>query len=77
VHVAATTDDALQAARRAAADAHGWLLREHGAAGLDGFGVELPNGALMARIKAAFDPTGKLAPGRLPIPRPQPEREVS
>jgi hypothetical protein len=31
--------------------------------------------ALMARIKAAFDPEAKLAPGRLPIP--QPEREAS
>ncbi len=77
VHVAATTQDALQAARRTAAEADGWLLREQGAAGLDGFGVELPNAALMARIKAAFDPRGKLAPGRLPIPRPLPEREVS
>jgi glycolate oxidase FAD binding subunit len=77
VHVAATTEDGFAAARTAAAAADGWLLREAGAAGLDGFGVPLPNGALMARIKAAFDPTGKLAPGRLPIPQLQPEREAS
>ncbi len=77
VHVAATGEDSLRAARDAAAAADGWLLREHGAPGVDGFGVPLPNAALMARIKAAFDPTGKLAPGRLPIPQPQPGREVS
>ena len=35
--------------------------------GLDGFGCELPNSALMVRIKLAFDPAGKLAPGRLPL----------
>jgi hypothetical protein len=43
------------------------LLREAGAPGLDGFGRALPNAALTARVKEAFDPTGKLAPGRLPI----------
>jgi len=75
VHVAAPTEAALSAARVAAHDAQGWLLRTAGAAGLDGFGIELPNGALMARIKVAFDPEAKLAPGRLPIP--QPEHEAS
>jgi glycolate oxidase FAD binding subunit len=75
VHVAAPTEAALSAARAAAHAAQGWLLRTAGAASLDGFGIELPNGALMARIKAAFDPEAKLAPGRLPIP--QPEREAS
>jgi glycolate oxidase FAD binding subunit len=77
VHVAASTEEGLRVARSAAATADGWLLREAGAAGLPGFGVDLPNGALMARIKAAFDPTGKLAPGRLPLPHRQPEREAS
>ena len=77
VHVASASEDALRAARRTASEAGGWMLREAGAPGLDGLGVELPNAALMARIKAAFDPTGKLAPGRLPIPRLQPERAVS
>ncbi|HSO96611.1 MAG TPA: FAD-binding protein [Acidimicrobiia bacterium] len=75
VHVAAPTVAAVAAARAAAHAAGGWLLRTAGAPELDGFGVELPNGALMARIKAAFDPHGKLAPGRLPIPHP--EREAS
>jgi glycolate oxidase FAD binding subunit len=75
VHVAAPTEAAVRAARGAAHAAQGWLLRTVGAADLDGFGVDLPNGALMARIKTAFDPQAKLAPGRLPIP--QPEREAS
>lgn len=67
VHVAADSADALGAAR-AAAHAHGgWMLREAGGNGIDGFGRPLPNAALMQRIKHAFDPTGKLAPGRLPL----------
>jgi glycolate oxidase FAD binding subunit len=71
VHVAGDDGAALTAARRAAEAADGWLLREAGGAdpggsGLDGFGRALPHRALTARIKAAFDPTGKLAPGRLP-----------
>lgn len=66
VHVAADTEADLAAARAAAHDAGGWLLREEGAAGLDPLGVPLPNAALHARIKAAFDPAGKLNPGRLP-----------
>jgi glycolate oxidase FAD binding subunit len=71
VHVAGDDRAALTAARRAAEAAEGWLLRESGGpdpdgGGLDGFGRALPHRALMARIKAAFDPTGKLAPGRLP-----------
>jgi FAD/FMN-containing dehydrogenase len=33
----------------------------------DGFGRPLPNVDVMRRIKDAFDPTGKLAPGRLPL----------
>jgi glycolate oxidase FAD binding subunit len=67
VHVAAGDADALAGARAAAHDAGGWLLREAGAPGLDGFGVPLPNLGIMRRLKAAFDPDGKLAPGRLPL----------
>jgi glycolate oxidase FAD binding subunit len=72
VHVAADTEGALAAARSSAARLDGWLLRELGAPGLDGFGRALPNRNLMARVRAAFDPDGKLAPGRLPLPDPQP-----
>jgi len=70
VHVAAEDEAALAAARRCAAGAGGWLLREAGAPGLDPFGLPFPNGALLTRIKRAFDPTGKLGPGRLPIAGP-------
>ena len=67
IHVATDTATALRRARDTA-DAHGgWLFREAGGDGMDPFGRELPNRALMARIKVAFDPTGKLAPGRLPL----------
>jgi glycolate oxidase FAD binding subunit len=66
VHVASDTEGGLAAAR-VAAEAHGgWLLREAGAPGLDGFGAALPNARLQERIRAAFDPTGKFSPGRLP-----------
>jgi glycolate oxidase FAD binding subunit len=67
IHVA--TDDAAALARaRDVAHAHGgWMLREAGGAGLDGFGCPLPNATVMRRIKDAFDPGGKLAPGRLPL----------
>ena len=34
--------------------------------GVDGYGDPLPNIAILKRICAAFDPTGKLSPGRLP-----------
>jgi glycolate oxidase FAD binding subunit len=67
IHVACDEPDRLLAARAAALGAGGWLLREAGAPEVDGFGGPLPNSALMARIKEAFDPTGKLAPGRLPL----------
>jgi glycolate oxidase FAD binding subunit len=70
VHVAADREETLAAAR-AAAHAHGgWLLREAGATGLDGFGRPLPNRALMARIAEAFDPEHKFARGRLPLEVP-------
>lgn len=78
VHVAADSEAALGAARLHAERCGGWLLREAGAPGLDGFGIDLPNRVLLARVKAAFDPTGKLAPGRLPLqgPRPQVDGEA-
>jgi glycolate oxidase FAD binding subunit len=66
VHVACDTEAGLAAARSVAHDHGGWLLREAGAPGIDGFGVELPNRALQARIRVAFDPSGKFSPGRLP-----------
>jgi FAD/FMN-containing dehydrogenase len=65
VHVAAESTAPLERARAAAHDAGGWLLREAG--DLDGFGRPLPNLAIMQRVKAAFDPTGKMSPGRLPL----------
>jgi len=65
VHVASVDADAVAAARRAAHAAGGWMLREAGGGGLDGFGRDLPGRPVMARVKAAFDPTGKLSPGRL------------
>jgi glycolate oxidase FAD binding subunit len=70
VHVAGDEVAQLAAARSAAVAAGGWMLREAGAPELDGYGTGLPNASLMARVKSAFDPTGKLAPGRLPFPTP-------
>ena len=70
VHVASDDPARLADARAAAVAEGGWMLREAGAPDLDGFGGPLPNGALMARVKVAFDPTGKLSPGRLPFPVP-------
>lgn len=67
LHVACDEESTLADARQAVTQHGGWLLREEGAPGLDGFGVELPNAALMARVKTAFDPTNKLAAGRLPL----------
>ncbi|MGQ0804819.1 MAG: FAD-binding oxidoreductase [Actinomycetota bacterium] len=66
VHVAADSGAPIARARAAAEAQGGWLLREQGD-GIDGFGAGVPNQQLMARIKAAFDPTGKLSPGRLPL----------
>jgi glycolate oxidase FAD binding subunit len=70
VHVAAATAEALGAARAAVEAESGWMLREAGAPNLDPFGARpLPNLDLMTRIKDAFDPAGKLNPGRLPYAR--------
>lgn len=67
VHVAADAAEDLARAREVANAHGGWMLREAGGAGMDGFGRALPNITLMRRIKIAFDPTGKLSPGRLPL----------
>lgn len=75
VHVAAAHPDALAAARTVAHDQGGWLLREAGAPDLDPFGVDPPALALQRRLRAALDPTGKLAPGR--VPATEPARETA
>lgn len=68
VHVATDNPATLAAARVAAHAEGGWLLREAGGGeGFDGFGRELPDRAIARRLKDAFDPTGKLSPGRLPV----------
>jgi hypothetical protein len=67
VHVAADDETTLGRVRSAAEHAGGWMLREAGAPGLDGFGVGLANARLNARVGTAFDPTGKCSPGRLPL----------
>ena len=80
VHVAADDETSLSTARAVAASFGGWLLREAGAPGLDGFGVESPNRALLTRVRDAFDPTGKLGRGRFATlldPQPAVQVEVS
>jgi len=68
VHVAGDHAEALIAARSAAHAGGGWLLREAGGGdGFDGFGEPVPDQAIARRLKDAFDPTGKLSPGRIPI----------
>ena len=75
IHVAADSEALLAAARFAAIASGGWLLREAGAPGLDGFGIDLPNQRLMERVRAAFDPLEKMSPGRvLPL---HPDRVVN
>lgn len=77
VHVAGDTPETLTAAREAAAEHGGWLLREAGAPALDPFGIPLPNFGLQQRVKAAFDPHGKMSPGRIPAIDPDPAREIA
>ena len=68
VHVATDRAESLHATRAAAHAAGGWLLREAGGGeNFDGFGRDLPDHAIARRLKDAFDPTGKLSPGRLPL----------
>ena len=67
VHVACDHEHELAAARTVATDHGGWMLREAGAPSLDGYGLELPNRDLMARVKRAFDPDDRFAPGRMPL----------
>jgi glycolate oxidase FAD binding subunit len=69
VHVATSSEAGLASARAAAVVEGGWLLRESGAPGLSGFGVALPTPHVQARLKAAFDPDGRLNPGRIPYAR--------
>jgi glycolate oxidase FAD binding subunit len=66
VHVAAEDPETLAAARRTAEGHAGWLLRESGAPHLHPFGTAFPAAALQTRVRAVFDPTRKLAPGRIP-----------
>jgi glycolate dehydrogenase FAD-binding subunit len=73
VHVATEREVDLARARQAATAQGGWLLREAGAPGLDGFGRDLPHHKLMERVRAAFDPVRKLSPGRLPEPTAEPD----
>jgi FAD/FMN-containing dehydrogenase len=67
VHVAAEREESLATARDAAEALGGRLLREAGAPGLDPFGRAPANLALMGRVREAFDPLGKLNPGRFPF----------
>jgi glycolate oxidase FAD binding subunit len=67
VHVAGDDASVLERARTLAHDHDGWLLREAGGGEMDGFGTALPNAGLMRSVKHAFDPTGKLARGRMPL----------
>jgi len=65
VHVAAADARELQSARTVAENAGGWMLREAG--DVEPFGRDLPNIALLRRLRAAFDPAGRMNPGRLPL----------
>lgn len=67
IHVASEDARALAAARDVAHAHDGWLLRETGAPDLDGFGIALPNDAVMERIRDALDPRRACNPGRLPL----------
>ncbi len=68
IHIAADDADALIGARAVAHAYDGWMLREAGGPPTDdGYGIPLPNLALMRRVKHTFDPHGRLNPGRLPL----------
>jgi FAD/FMN-containing dehydrogenase len=68
IHVATDRADTLERARAVAHAHEGWMLRETGGSPTDdGYGRPLPNLDLMRRIKDAFDPDGRLNPGRLPL----------
>jgi FAD/FMN-containing dehydrogenase len=68
VHVATDEAAGLHAAREAAHALGGWLLREAGGGdGFDGFGQPMPDREIARRLKDAFDPTGKLSPGRIAL----------
>jgi hypothetical protein len=66
VHLATDHPERLQGAREVAVAHGGWMRREAGAPELDGFGTAAPNAALTTRVRDAFDPDRKLAPGRVP-----------
>lgn len=72
VLVASDDAAAVLAVRDSAALLSGWMLREAGLPGDDGFGTALPVASLAARIKAAFDPGNRMNPGRLPVAPPPP-----
>lgn len=69
MHVATNNAAELHDARLVAHGEGGWLLREAGAPLLDPFGAVPSNREVMGRIRDAFDPSGKLNPGRLPFAR--------
>jgi glycolate oxidase FAD binding subunit len=67
IHVAASDEAGFLHAREVAHAHGGWMLRESGAPDDDGYGQPLPNIEIMRRIKDAFDPEGRMNPGRLPL----------
>lgn len=77
VDVAGDDPSALVAARTVAEAHGGRLLRVAGAPGLDTFGTPPPGVEVMRRIKAAFDPDGRMAPGRMPFVESAPAGAVA
>jgi glycolate oxidase FAD binding subunit len=68
IHVAVDAVEGFVHARTVAHAHGGWMLREAGGpVDDDGYGCALPNADLMQRLKDAFDPGGRLNPGRLPL----------